>query len=179
MRTELNLKAIVRSYVNTCRPRSKADLEWFRQQPTLEAAVENAALAKNRVGKRHSHQRRLKKVALEEAKNSLLRNLEVISRSRDFDELFTMVERIVEPINGIGELYVYDTSLHIGAKMNLYPTLVYLHAGTRIGAQALGFDGKSRTLEMSALPEELHILAPHEVEDLLCIFKDTLKKLTP
>ena len=82
---------------------------------------------------------------------------------------------MLEPISGAGELYVYDTSLRIGAKSNLLPTKVYLHAGTRVGARALGLDGQAKTLEVSMLPPEFRQLEPHEIEDVLCIFKVDLK----
>ena len=51
---------------------------------------------------------------------------------------------------------------------------VYLHAGTRLGACALGL-GASTALAVSESPRELRVLKPHEVEDVLCIFKDELK----
>ena len=80
-------------------------------------------------------------------------------------------------VGGLGELYVYDTALRIGAKLNLLPNKVYLHAGTRSGAEALGFDGKATVLNVSDLPRELQKLEPHEIEDVLCIFKADLKKV--
>jgi hypothetical protein len=50
--------------------------------------------------------------------------------------------------------------------------MVYLHAGTRTGARALGLAARAATLDVSELPAEFHSLEPHEVEDVLCIFKD-------
>jgi hypothetical protein len=40
------------------------------------------------------------------------------------------------------------------------------------GARALGFAARAATLDVSELPAEFHALEPHEVEDVLCIFKD-------
>ncbi len=171
----MNLKAIAHIYVRDIRPRAQTELDWFRQQPSLESAIEQAALATNSEGKRYSHQYRLKKTALEEARRVLLMNSKAIAQSKSFDDLFSLVETRVGGITGIGELYIYDTSLRIGAKLGLLPTKVYLHAGTRKGARALGFESKARTLEMSELPPELGQLEPHEIEDVLCIFKDDLK----
>jgi len=138
-------------------------------------AIEQAALATNSQGKRYSHQYRLKKTALEEARRILLMNSKAIAQSKSFDDLFSLVETKVGGITGIGELYTYDTSLRVGAKLGLLPTRVYLHAGTRKGARALGFKGRSRTLEVSELPSELRQLEPHEIEDVFCIFADDLK----
>lgn len=88
--------------------------------------------------------------------------------------MHALIERLVGRTRGIGELYVYDTALRIGAWLELFPGKVYLHAGTRWGARALGFDPKARALEVSELPQELQQLEPYEIEDLLCIFKDKL-----
>jgi hypothetical protein len=171
----MNLNAIVRIYTRDIRPRAQAELDWFRRQTTLQSAIEQAARATNSKGKRYSHQCRLKKTSLHEARKVLLRNLNKIAQSRSFNDLLLLVETTVGRITGIGELYVYDTSLRIGAKLGLLPAKVYLHAGTHKGARALGFIGAVRTLEMLELPSELQQLEPHEIEDVLCIFKDDLK----
>jgi hypothetical protein len=143
----------------------------------LKSAIEYAALAINSKGKRYSHQCRLKKAALEKAQQALLMNSEAIGQAKSFDDLFSLVETIVEPIEGLAELYVYDTSLRIGARLHLLPNRVYLHRGTRDGAQALGFDGRAKVLEMSEIPLELRQLEPHEIEDVLCIFKADLEPI--
>ena len=91
-----------------------------------------------------------------------------------FDELIALIHDLTEPIPGIGELAVYDTALRIGARFGLEPTRVYVHAGTRDGARALGFDGRRTTIEMDELPEPLRGLSAREAEDLLCIYKHSL-----
>jgi hypothetical protein len=172
------LNAITRTYIRKIRPRAQAEIDWFAHQPSLDAAIEKAALAVNSRGKRYSHQRRLTKAALREALGNLLEESDAMEQARDFDTLLRLIGAVVKPIHGIGELYVYDTSLRIGAKLNLFPTRVYLHAGTKVGARALGLDGSAATLRVSALPREFRTLEPHEVEDVLCIFKDELKTTT-
>ncbi|MBM4461381.1 MAG: hypothetical protein FJ011_27100 [Chloroflexi bacterium] len=172
----MSIKAIVRTYTSNIRPRMKVELDWFRRQPDLASAIERAALAINSAEKRYSHQRRLKKAVLEQARDALLMNITLIERCHTFDELFELLEAIVPPINGIGELYVYDTCLRIGAKLGILPTEVYLHAGTRAGVKALGLDGTARSLDVSALPADLQQLEPYEIEDLLCIFKTDLEQ---
>ena len=143
------------------------------------ATIRLAALAVNCNGKRYSHQRRLSKAALEQARDILLKNEKAMETCRNFDDLFTLFEQLLIPIKGIGNLYVYDTALRIGAKMGLLPRRVYLHAGTRVGAIALGLDGKAKVIEVSQLPDWLHQLEPHEIEDVLCIFKDKLQMRMP
>jgi hypothetical protein len=169
----------IRTYITQIRPCVDKELNWFRQQPTLSEAIYLAALAINSKCKRYSHQRRLSKTALEQARDILLENEKEIElcRSQDFDDLFALLERLLVPVKGVGELYVYDTALRIGARIGLLPKRVYLHAGTRVGAKALGFDGNSKVLEVSQLPDWLHQLQPHEIEDVLRIFKDKLMKV--
>ncbi|MEW6241261.1 MAG: hypothetical protein AB1564_10685 [Chloroflexota bacterium] len=173
----MNQKAIVRKYISSIRPLVQAELDWFKSQPSLSKAVKNAGLAINSEGKRYSHQRRIKRGLLPRVEKILSKNIKAIERCSSFDELFDLIDVLLMPVDGIEELYVYDTSLRIGAKLNLFPTKVYLHAGTRDGAKALGLNGKQKTVKPSDLPNDYHILKPHEIEDVLCIFKDELKQM--
>jgi hypothetical protein len=168
----MSLQAIVRNYISYCRPGAQAELDWFRQQPTLEAAVTLAAHAINNKGKRFPHQHRITKDALEKARQSLMTNSSGISQVHSFDDLFILLTEILKPIHGIGDLYIYDTSLRIGAKLGVLPQKVYLHAGTLIGAGKLGLPIGAEVLELKAIPPEFQPLEPHEIEDVLCIFKD-------
>jgi hypothetical protein len=172
------LEAIVRAYIRRIRPRAQAELDWFAHQPSLSQAIETAALAVTSQGKRYSHQRRVTKSALEQTLHILSDQERTIQRTQNFDDLFNLIDTALRPVRGIGELYVYDTSLRIGAKLNLLPTKVYLHAGTRDGARALRADASAATLEVAALPREFHCLEAHEIEDILCIFKNELKLAT-
>ena len=173
----MKIKSITRIYIQRIRPHAAEELNWFAQKPTLKSAVEFSTLAINSKGKRYSHQRRLKRATLEEAKGILLANLGELKKAKSFDDLFLLTEKLFKPINGAGELYIYDTALRIGANMNLLPTKIYLHAGTRIGAKALGFKTKLRIIEKQDLPADLKELEPHEIEDVLCIFKSELEKV--
>jgi hypothetical protein len=167
----MTLDLIVRTYIRRVRPRAQAELDWFIRQPTLRDATKNAALARSSKGKRYSHQRRIKRAAIQEALSILPNESDRIKRCRTFAELFKLIDTALEDVSGIGELYVYDTSLRIGAKLNLFPEKVYLHAGTRLGARALGLPNVP-TLSVSEFPKEFRALKPHEIEDALCIFKD-------
>lgn len=171
-------EVIVRTYIREIRPHAQGEIDWFAEQPSLTDAIEKAALAKNSRGKRYSHQCRVKKVALKRALDILLDKEKALKTAQDFDELFKLVNGAVSSIPGIGELYIYDTSLRIGAKLNLFPKTIYLHAGTRAGARALGLNDRATTLNVSALPKQFRALAPYELEDVLCIFKRQLSALT-
>jgi hypothetical protein len=166
------LNKIPAHYARHYRRDAERELAYFRRLRTDQDVISRAALAQLPTGKRHSHQRRLPDVALEESRRRLLKNLPSLREAESFDELFEMVDRIIGPIYRIGELAIYDTSLRVGARFGLEPTKVYLHAGTRKGAKALGLDWKKDALEMAELPVELQMLTAREAEDVLCIYKD-------
>jgi len=88
-----------------------------------------------------------------------------------------MVHRLVEEriagIDGIGVLTVYDIAHRIGAYLGKEPTRVYAHAGTKVGALALGIDGD--VFDPRILPKAFLRLSAAEVEDCLCIYKDDLE----
>jgi hypothetical protein len=172
----MNLNKIIQIYVNKFRPHAQAELDWFSDQPSFHAAIENASLALDRRGKRLSHQRRLKRAALRKALTALTAQSRALEGARTFDALLKLVDSAVRSIPGIGELYVYDTALRLGAKLNLFPEKIYVHAGTREGIRSLGLDYKTTSVLPSALPREFMELEPHELEDILCIFKDKLGK---
>jgi hypothetical protein len=166
----MNLDPCINDYIRTCRPEAKQELEWYRRQPTLSAAIEAAGLAVVE-GRRHPHQRRLRQITLDKGTASLLRSKAAIGKAKDFHELHSLIDRLLAPIDGIGELYVYDTALRLGASLGMLPARVYLHRGTRLGARALGFEGKD-VLEMRELPKPLRRLRAYEVEDFLCIYRE-------
>ena len=94
-----------------------------------------------------------------------------------FADLLTLVEREAGRIHGLGELYCYDTTLRIDAYLSLMPERVHLHAGTRDGAVAPGFDADVRLIGLRQLPDAFWELEPFEAEDLLCIYKELLKNI--
>jgi hypothetical protein len=167
-----DLPTPARHYISKHRPRSRAEFEWHHGQKSLDEAIANAAWAKNRQGKRHRHQTRLKKAALIRAERLLLEHKNLVRKCRTFAELFRLSEQLFTPVRGLGELYIYDTSQRLGAYLGLKPKKVYLHSGTRVGARRLGLDWRKDTLEMSELPTALQALTPSEAEDFLCIYKD-------
>ena len=165
------LERIVKLYIRKIRPHAKEELDFFRTI-SLDLAIHQASLAINKEGKRYSHQRRLKKSVLSKAHQILEKEVSAIKKIKSFEELHDTIEKAVLNIQGIGELYAYDTSLRIGANLGLLPKKVYVHAGTREGARALGINTRTKTLNRADLPKEVHKLDPYEIEDLLCIFKD-------
>ena len=168
------LSSIVQTYLRKKAPGEADYLRFYKIQRSLSAAIEMAALAQLPRGKRFSHQRRIPGRVLQQIRDRLLEQRSRLRDCKSFQELHNMIERLALPIEGIGELAVYDTAHRLGEYLGLSPERVYLHAGTRVGARALGLDGKAKTIPMSALPKEFQVLRPDQVEDCLCIFKKEL-----
>ena len=172
----VRIESAVRHYKREHLPNLKRLLEWYSSMASLSDAIINAAMGKDERGKRHPHQRRLREMNLVTPRRRLLGLKEQMRQCTSFEELLDLVEAITDRIHGLGELYAYDTALRIGAYLGLLPEKVYLHAGTRVGAQALGFDTKARSIQLQSLPQPFHSLEPHEAEDVLCIYKDQFKR---
>ena len=101
---------------------------------------------------------------------------EEIKNARDFDDLLLIVTDRLRDVYRTGALYAYDTALRISYYLDLLPTTVYLHAGTKSGAKALGLSLNKPSLAMSELPSALRGRPAHEIEDILCIYKDQFKQ---
>jgi hypothetical protein len=169
------LAGVVSAYRRDYRPRARAELDYYANLPSLREAVSRAARAERPDGKRHDHQTRIRRRALQEA----LRILGGASfrAYTNFHDLHEFLSQTIGTIPGVGELMVYDTALRIGAKLGLEPEVIYLHRGTRDGAGALGLDVTRPFIELPALPGALRSLRPHEIEDCLCIYKNELRAL--
>jgi hypothetical protein len=168
------LEEIVSAYIRDYREAASRELRWFASQRGVDDAVSLSAMAEGPSGKRLSHQRRIPRRVLINARRRLLAQIPQLMTVSSFEQLHELVHSTVEPIRGLGELYVYDTALRIGAKLGLSPKVVYLHAGTRKGAKNLGFKPSRDTISIAALPRALRTLEPREIEDLLCIYKGSL-----
>ena len=175
----MNWETIIRSYRLKNRSHKQKELDWFRRQTSLEAAINVAAKAEdepkaeNKRGLRYPHQRRIIRQAIPEANRLLLEKHDELQRCKSFHELWLLIGKTLEPVRGIRELYVYDTALRIGAYLNLLPNRVYLHRGTRDGAKKFGFvTKKNEWLNIDELPDILRELPADEIEDILCIYKN-------
>lgn len=168
---KVNMEAVAHHYKRNFRERSEAELRSFAAEPSLSSAVCRAGLSEDPRGRRYSHQRRRKDEALLSAKIRLTARLADLEAASDFTGLHEVASSSVKNIDDIGELYIYDTALHIGARRGLEPTRIYLHSGTREGAKALGLEWKRKCLDLCDFPELREHLEAHEIEDVLCIYK--------
>ncbi len=167
----VTLEAMVRDFINQHRLGEQDELMFFRKLP-LEQALEFAALAKDSIGKRFSHQRRLTRQCLQQGKQAIMSMRGDFQKATSFEEVLQLVQMVTSKVHGLGELYAYDTALRISAKTGHEPKHVYLHAGTRVGAKRLGIRTNCDYVPMAELPEALKLLKPHEVESFLCIYKN-------
>ncbi len=167
----MDIKSIISRYRKKHLLSAIRELGYFRNMPNFNECLNNAALAINHKGKRYRHQSRINKKTLYEAKDILLDNKRQIKEIDNFDKLFTRIDTLLKSVDGIGPLYIYDTSLRIGSYLGYLPNKVYLHAEARTGARRLGFKNKN-SIEMTEFKNELQYIEPFEVEDILCLYKD-------
>jgi hypothetical protein len=172
----MDLNEILRRYDAEHRSNAVKEQLWFSLQDNLDAAIRTAALAIGPSGKRFSHQRRLPRAVLTRGLRALFGVKRQIRAALTFHDLFILVQSALIPLKGIGELTVYDTAVRLGAFLALEPDRIYLHAGTRVGARQLGFDGTRGWIFTSELPTPLDALPPSAAEDVLCIFKTQFGK---
>ncbi|WP_425067205.1 hypothetical protein [Reyranella sp.] len=167
------LEIIASDYIARFRGPAIAEMTFYKEQPSLSEAIRLAALSRTAHGKRHAHQRRIPGHVLEAAEQSLQGISASLGEARSFDEVHHQITNQIGSLRGIGELAIYDFSHRIGAFLKLAPDLVYLHAGTRVGARALNLTGD--VIPKSAIPSAFHFLSAAEIEDCLCIYKSLLK----
>ncbi len=149
-----------------------AHLSFYKNQPTIEDAIDKAAMAIMANGKKHPHQWRLKKSVLAEVREALLKRRDDLQSSTSFAQIKQIVSD--SAVHGFGELAIYDTALRLGYYLQQLPSEVYLHAGTRKGANTLTLNVSRASIRMEEFREEFHSLQPHEIEDFLCIYKEEL-----
>jgi hypothetical protein len=173
---------VVAKYIAEDQNRGDQDLAWFAGQPDFDTLLEKAVMSRTRnadTGKemRHPHQRRIPEAVLRKAHRALSGC--DLQSCRSFDELHDLIEHATSKIKGIGALAVFDFACRVGAwrRPPLQPDKVYLHSGTRVGANALERGRGRKSIEVHDLPPEFHGLSGRHAEDCLCIFKDDLKRI--
>lgn len=166
---------LVRIYKRKHGPRLAAYLDYFQNLDSIEDAIRYACHGKD--GKIHGHQHLVGKAKLEQARKRLQKCSDEIAAIESFDDLLLLVEDRTSSIYRFGVLAVYDTALRLGAYLDVWPEVVYLHAGTKKGCRAISVATNGGTVEMKRLPEPIRSLEPYQAEDFLCIFKDQFGKV--
>lgn len=125
----------------------------------------------------HPHQCRPGKVRCRDFADSLSNNITRIANCKDFDELHKTVASCKTP--QIGDLTIYDVAHRIGVYMKIEPDKVYLHQGTWEGAKKLfGKRRLRKVMPIGSFPKPMHGLTAAQIEDMLCIEKDSLSEYT-
>ena len=119
------IEAAVRHYKSHYLHNIQGLLEWYASLDSLDEAIDNASLGKDERGKRHPHQRRLEELKMLRARYYLLGYRERISSLSSFNDLLDIVESVTDRVEGLGELYAYDTALRIGSFIGVLPEKVY------------------------------------------------------
>ncbi|HET6842343.1 MAG TPA: hypothetical protein VFK06_11770 [Candidatus Angelobacter sp.] len=164
---------IVADYIREYREAARTEMRLFEIQRSPSVAIRKAALCELPSGKRHPHQWRIPKAILEQAEARLQAIRRKLAKADDFAALHGLVEGEIGSIKGIGALTVYDIAHRVGAHFGKAPMLVYLHAGTRMGARVFNISGDS--FDPRILPNAFSRMTPSEIEDCLCIYKDELR----
>ena len=172
-----SLSILVHSYKIHNQSHLRNQLEFFRNLPSFDIAIHHAAYAIDCRKKRYDHQRRIKLNAMDNAKRLLVGASSHLKACRSFDKLLSLLSGMFAPVSGLGPLYIYDTALRLGSYLKRSPEVVYLHAGTHVGARSLGLDCSTGFLPMKDFDKAIQALTPQEIEDFLCIYKTALEKL--
>lgn len=172
----MSLKDIVADYIKNKRKVVEAERRFYAEKTSFQEVVSLAAKAKGPCNGIHPHQRRVGAKRLSEFAKSLLEALPDLKKLKSFEELYNAVE--ARKIEGVGELTVYDTALRIGWYLKIEPEKVYLHCGAKKGAKNLGVGEGEKTISADKFPSDFHKFKPYEIEDCLCIYKDSLLLLS-
>ena len=176
------LQEIIDCYCETYHNRYESELSHWKQCTDNDREILiRAASCRGCDCKKHDHQRRFKNDVLEKAKNDITKVQ--VSNLTNFDELHEDVSKAIRKIKGIGDLAVYDIAWRIGAHFGMKPDRVYLHSGTKKGAENLAealkrcgtehhFNVKDPIIDVKCFPPEFRKLPAGEIENCLCIFKD-------
>lgn len=157
-------------------------VEFCREAPALNVAVMRAVRSRNAEGKMHNHQSRVKEADRDLFGRRILLNLVGILadvRTSDPDDKFDKLHDWCEHLapKGIGPVTIYDVATRIGAhpSMDAEPSSLYLHAGCRLGWNALTQDrarwAKVERVKRAQLPVELQQIPADQVEDLCCTYR--------
>lgn len=172
------IELIVKEYEATDGIRA-AEVDWWRGDGLPFGAVVDRVGRADLFGKRHPHQRRLSMDALEAGAAALHAISGKLQKAVDFYELWQLVQSAFRPIYGLGELAIYDAAERLRYRLELESEhLIYLHAGARVGARRLAGGRLKKESAWGILrydvPIGLRRLCTHEIEDVLCIYKDEL-----
>ena len=136
------------------------------QDLSVDDTIKYAALSRCKIcDEKYPHQWRLSNETLQKFYCSVITKKEKIIECKDFEQIYDIINRA--KVRGIGNLTVYDTSLRIGAKLNLFPEKkVYAFNGASIAGQ----NGR-HIFDRNEFKEEFANMSAYHIEDFLCVYK--------
>jgi hypothetical protein len=172
--------AYLKAYIRLNKRSLESELNYLKKCKTLIEVIERSTKALKSNGQKSEHQKRIKNKTLQTMSEKLQQREKDFKKSKDFEEIMKIVEE--EKMSGFGKLAIYDTSLKIGARLNIRPKYIYLHAGTKKGVRSLGISVKKKDkIHFEELPIVFKdaiqdgSLTEMHLEDLFCIYKERLK----
>lgn len=171
-------KDIVNDYNKQHKKRQEDNYKWYSEADTLKSAIEKAFRSEDEQRKVNGHQCRVGRKRLEKAANIATEKL-LNNEFTDFKEIYIFVKEVAKEVDGFGSLATYDVANRIAKYCKIEVNEVHFHAGTTKGAIAIGInarDGESMTVDN--FPPPFNTLSGDHLENLLCIYKDNLKRLS-
>jgi hypothetical protein len=169
-----NIQAAIFKYKEYRRSNPDTCALHCKNQNSFTEAIYFACISEDAQGKRHSHQYRLKKQDMEAFAFQLQLQEQRLRNADNFDTLFRIVNNVGSNIDGIGDMLIYDAAERIGAFLNLFPDKVYLHAGTKKGAEKVLGKIEGSTIKKEMFPEPIRSsnLSCADIESMLCMYKN-------
>lgn len=169
---------IVNDYKKFYEKEQEDGYKWYKEADNLKIAIEKAFRSEDEKGKVNGHQCRVGRERLEKALNIALEMLPKDSFN-NFNEIHSFIKEVAQDVKGFGSLATYDVANRIAKYCKIEVNEVHFHAGTTKGAIAIGInarDGESMTVDN--FPPPFNTLSGDHLENLLCIYKDNLKRLS-
>lgn len=144
---------------------------WGDPGLSIQEACRRAMFAFGNEQARDGHQRPFSKSDLTSMGEQLAAGADALVGSSSFDDLYRRVERVLGVAPDSKPLLIYDVTRRLSYRFGLEPDVVYLHAGPRMGANALkpGF-GRPRRRSLDEFPTSIRRrLTAAQAEDFLCL----------
>ena len=130
----------------------------------------------------NSHQNRIRKDLKSKAADLLLERIAEIQILRDFESIFEALKSIISNagIKNSNSLWAYDVALRVGHSCGVAPRrYVYLFRGAAAGAKYLTGINQPTRIETEKMTQYFPGLEPKDIENLLCICKECIKRGAP
>lgn len=169
---------IVNDYKNSYEKGQEDYYKWYGEADTLKSAVVKAFRSEDKAGKVNHHQCRVGRERLELAAKIALERLPNDS-FKNFKEIYNFVKEVAQNVKGFGSLATYDVANRIAKYCKIEVNEVHFHAGTTKGAIAININAKDgESMAVDNFPFPFNTLSGDHLENILCIYKDNLKKLS-